>query len=109
MLEWKVDQDSPTDVHRHLSHLVGLYPGYAVAEYDPALQGERYTRQEILGAAAVSLAHRGNGRGADADSGWEKMWRAAAWAQLGNAKEFYYLLTVCSSRAFIASFIAVDL
>ena len=85
------------DRHRHLSHLVGLYPGYAIAEYDPALQGGRYTRQEILDAAAVTLVHRGKGTGADGDAGWEKMWRAAAWAQLGDAKEFYHLLTVGSS------------
>ncbi|THH07152.1 hypothetical protein EW146_g9406 [Bondarzewia mesenterica] len=99
--EWKLDMDSPTDTHRHLSHLVGLYPGYAVANFADSVQGSiaengtlhNYTRADVLGAATVSLIHRGNGTGPDADSGWEKIWRAAAWAQLGNATEFYHELS----------------
>ena len=88
--------DSPTDTHRHLSHLVGLYPGYAVANFDPAVQaGINYTQADVLGAATISLIHRGNGTGPDADSGWEKIWRAAAWAQLKNPTEFYHELSVC--------------
>ncbi|KAI1792253.1 Six-hairpin glycosidase-like protein [Ganoderma leucocontextum] len=70
--EWKVDMDSPDDTHRHLSHLIGLYPGYAI----------------------TSLVHRRNGTAPDADSGWEKVWRGACWAQLGNASEFYLELSV---------------
>jgi hypothetical protein len=102
--EWKVDMDSPTDTHRHLSHLIGLFPGYAVATYDQATQGglvvngshTTYTKKQVLDAATVSLVHRGNGTGPDANSGWEKMWRAAAWAQLGNAQTFYHELSVRS-------------
>ncbi|KAF9465865.1 glycoside hydrolase family 95 protein [Collybia nuda] len=99
--EWKVDQDSPTDTHRHLSHLIGLFPGYAIANYDPTIQGGllvngthlTYTPAQLTAAATVSLIHRGDGTGPDADSGWEKAWRAAAWAQLGNATQFYHELT----------------
>jgi len=54
-----------------------------------------YTKEDVLDAAEISLIHRGNGTGLDADAGWEKLWRAAAWAQLGNATEFYKELTVC--------------
>ncbi|KAF5381765.1 hypothetical protein D9615_005480 [Tricholomella constricta] len=90
--EWKVDRDSPSDLHRHLSHLIGLYPGYAVTGYDPASQGT-YTKKQVIDAATVSLVHRGNGTGPDADSGWEKAWRAAAWAQLGDAQQFYHILS----------------
>ncbi|KAG5346232.1 hypothetical protein C0989_000879, partial [Termitomyces sp. Mn162] len=89
---WKVDRDSPTDTHRHLSHLIGLYPGYAITSYDPSIQG-KFTNRQVIDAATVSLIHRGNGTGPDADSGWEKAWRAAAWAQLGNATEFYHELS----------------
>jgi alpha-L-fucosidase 2 len=103
-VEWKVDKDSPTDTHRHLSHLIGLYPGYALATYDEATQGglivngshTTYTKKQLIDAATVSLLHRGNGRGPDADSGWEKAWRAGAWAQLGNAERFYHELSVSS-------------
>ena len=94
--EWKVDMDSPSDTHRHLSHLVGLYPGYAITGYDPAAQqtAKNYTHDEVIAAATTSLIHRGNGTGPDADSGWEKVWRAACWAQLANASEFYHELSV---------------
>lgn len=99
--EWKVDMDMPDDTHRHLSHLIGLYPGYAIASYSPELQGgltvngtfTHYTKEQILNAAETSLFHRGIGRGPDADAGWEKVWRAAAWAQLANETEFYKELT----------------
>lgn len=97
--EWKVEKDSPSDTHRHLSHLVGLYPGYAVSSYDPSLQVQpgasvNYTTAQVLEAARVSLTARGNGTGPDADAGWEKVWRAAAWAQLGDSAEFYHILKV---------------
>ncbi|CAL1710806.1 unnamed protein product [Somion occarium] len=97
--EWKVDMDSPSDTHRHLSHLIGLYPGYAVSGYEPSLQGSpsnatrSFTKAQVLDAATTSLAHRGIGTGPDADAGWEKVWRAAAWAQLRNASQFYFELS----------------
>lgn len=98
-IEWKVDMDNPSDTHRHLSHLIGLFPGYAIANYDPNVQAppnhsEAYTKQQVLDAARISLIHRGVGTGPDADSGWEKMWRSAAWAQFGNETGFYHELTV---------------
>ncbi|TCD62716.1 hypothetical protein EIP91_006542, partial [Steccherinum ochraceum] len=101
--EWKLDMDNPSDTHRHLSHLIGLYPGYAIANYDPAVQAppnhsKTYTKQQVFEAARISLIHRGVGTGPDADSGWEKMWRSAAWAQFGNATGFYHELTYSIER-----------
>ncbi|KAF9479521.1 glycoside hydrolase family 95 protein [Pholiota conissans] len=102
--EWKFDQDSPTDTHRHLSHLVGLYPGYAVSNFDPQVQGtgaaKAYSKNQVLDAAKVSLIHRGNGTGPDADAGWEKAWRAAAWAQFGNSSMFYHELSFAMNENF---------
>ena len=98
-IEWKVEKDDPADTHRHLSHLIGLYPGYAITNFDPSpsVQGtgsaKAYNKGQIIDAATVSLIHRGNGTGPDADSGWEKAWRAAAWAQLGNGSTFYHELS----------------
>lgn len=85
-----------------VSHLIGLYPGYAITSYSSDLQGGvlvngtniTYTKDQVIAAATTSLIHRGNGTGPDADAGWEKAWRAACWAQLGNAEEFYHELTV---------------
>ncbi|KLO13238.1 glycoside hydrolase family 95 protein [Schizopora paradoxa] len=113
--EWKVDMDQPNDTHRHLSHLVGLYPGYALANFEPSLQNGAhgggvdvdYTRQQVLDAAQVSLIHRGNGTGPDADSGWEKVWRAACWAQFANASEFYHELTYALQRNFAENLFSI--
>ncbi|KAF9042891.1 glycoside hydrolase family 95 protein [Panaeolus papilionaceus] len=95
--EWKVEKDSRTDTHRHLSHLIGLFPGYAIAGFDPSVQGtgpaKGLTKTQVMSAASVSLEHRGNGTGPDADAGWEKAWRAAAWAQFGDAQKFYHELS----------------
>ncbi|KAF9042885.1 glycoside hydrolase family 95 protein [Panaeolus papilionaceus] len=105
--EWKVEKDSPSDTHRHLSHLIGLYPGYAIAGFDPNLQGtgpaKGLSRDQVLAAASVSLDHRGNGTGPDANAGWEKAWRAAAWAQLGNKERFYHELSFAISENFGAN------
>ena len=106
--EWKVDMDSPTDTHRHLSHLVTLYPGYALAFYNESLQNSahvpagpvNYTLQQVHDAAKISLTHRGDGTGPDADAGWEKVWRAAQWAQLGDADNFYFELKYAFTRDF---------
>jgi len=112
--EWKVEKDSPTDTHRHLSHLIGLYPGYAIANFDPSptIQGngpaKSYTQNDILNAAETSLIHRGNGTGPDADSGWEKVWRAAAWAQLKNSSTFYHELSVSTTNFSLLTFINRD-
>ncbi|KAH8096812.1 glycoside hydrolase family 95 protein [Cristinia sonorae] len=115
--EWKVDMDSPSDTHRHLSHLIGLFPGYAIANYDPSIQhppsasnhtdSTTYTKEQIWDAARVSLIHRGVGTGPDADSGWEKVWRAAAWAQFANATGFYHELTYAVERDFAGNLFSV--
>jgi alpha-L-fucosidase 2 len=89
--------DNPSDTHRHMSHLIGVYPGYAVASFNPSLQqrsNATYSTSQIHDAAKTSLIHRGNGTGPDADAGWEKVWRAAMWAQYADAKTFYHELTV---------------
>ncbi|KAG7095183.1 hypothetical protein E1B28_005962 [Marasmius oreades] len=106
--EWKVDKDMMNDTHRHISHLIGLYPGYAITSYDEAEQGGvkvnqndvTYTKEQVIDAARTSLIHRGDGRGPDADSGWEKTLRAAAWAQLQDPVRFYHELTFSLSENF---------
>jgi alpha-L-fucosidase 2 len=85
--EWKIDLDVENDTHRHLSHLVGWYPGWALSSY---LDG--YSNSTIQDAVETSLYSRGVGIGPDANSGWEKVWRAACWARLNNSMEAYYEL-----------------
>ncbi|KAI0339318.1 glycoside hydrolase family 95 protein [Trametopsis cervina] len=105
--EWKLDMDSPTDTHRHLSHLIGLYPGYALSSYSPSLQGppassksDTYSKAAVLEATKTSLIHRGNGTAPDGDAGWEKVWRAAAWAQFADAKSYNHQLTYAVEHNF---------
>ena len=110
-VEWKLDMDSPNDTHRHLSHLIGMYPGYALTSFNATIQGpsaseknNTYTKSQVIDAAKTSLIHRGNGTGPDADAGWEKVWRAAVWAQVGDAQAFYHQLTVSNRVSLVCSY-----
>ena len=85
--EWKLDIDVENDTHRHLSNLIGWHPGWALSSY---LDGYRNTT--IQDAVETTIYSRGVGIGPDANSGWEKVWRAACWAQLNNSMEAYYEL-----------------
>ena len=73
--------DIENNTHRHLSHLTGWYPGYVIS----GLHGDNKT---ITDAVATSLYSRGNGT-EDSNTGWEKVWRSAAWARLGIVDEAY--------------------
>ncbi|KAF7968852.1 hypothetical protein HWV62_29164 [Athelia sp. TMB] len=109
--EWKVEKDQQADTHRHLSHLVGLYPGYALSSYDASVQGGlvsngtylNYTKSQVIEAAEISLIHRGDGTGPDGNAGWEKVWRAACWAQLGNSTAYYHQLTYAIATNFASN------
>ncbi|KAI0141591.1 Six-hairpin glycosidase-like protein [Xylariaceae sp. FL1272] len=82
--EWKLPDSYGFDVqstHRHLSHLVGWYPGYSVSSY-----AEGYANETLQSAIETTLIARGLGDGADANAGWEKVWRAACWARLNNTE-----------------------
>ncbi|EJD54534.1 glycoside hydrolase family 95 protein [Auricularia subglabra TFB-10046 SS5] len=98
MQEWKRDLDQPGDLHRHISHLMGLYPGYAVASWNEPSP----SRQEVMKAAATTVAHRGPGI-ADSDAGWEKMVRSVLWSQLGNASGAYYAYQLSLERDYGAN------
>ena len=63
--------------HRHISHLVGLYPGTIINRNVP----------EWLRAAEYSLGERG-----DISTGWSTAHKLNAWARLKNGKRAYDLL-----------------
>ncbi len=63
--------------HRHISQLVGLYPGTVINE----------NTQAWLDAAAVSLQLRGDSR-----YGWSKAHRLLCWARIQDAQQNYALL-----------------
>ncbi|MBN1127676.1 MAG: hypothetical protein JXA71_01725, partial [Chitinispirillaceae bacterium] len=66
--EWKLTNDDSTNTHRHISHMMGLYPGKQISPWiDTA-----FTR-----AAKRSLNARG-----DNSTGWATAHRVACWARL---------------------------
>lgn len=96
--EWIEDRDDPLDRHRHTSHLFALYPGTQIT---------RDSTPELVEAAAVSLAARGDfvddgaaelatdvsvamrSDASDSFRSWTWPWRCALWARLGDAERAY--------------------
>jgi hypothetical protein len=76
--EWKPDWDSPTDTHRHVSHLFALHPGRQIAPL---------TTPDYAEAARVSLTARGDG-----GTGWSKAWKINFWARLHDGNHAYLML-----------------
>ncbi len=64
-------------LHRHISHLVGLYPGTIINNQTP----------EWIKGAQISLEKRGNG-----SSGWSISHRLLCWARIKNATKCYQLI-----------------
>ncbi|PSL33393.1 glycoside hydrolase family 95 protein [Chitinophaga ginsengisoli] len=77
--EWIDDLDNPTDEHRHISHLYGLYPS---AQISP-------DRTPLLASAAnTTLIQRG-----DISTGWSMGWKVNWWARLRNGDHAFKLIT----------------
>ncbi|WP_043622737.1 glycosyl hydrolase family 95 catalytic domain-containing protein [Nonomuraea candida] len=74
--EWKGDWDSPTDTHRHVSHLYALHPGDRIRPGTPEAR-----------AAEVSLRARGDG-----GTGWSKAWKINFWARLLDGDHAHKML-----------------
>lgn len=76
--EWMIDRDDPKDTHRHVSHLVGLYPGRQISpEKTP----------DLATAARVSLTARG-----DVSTGWSTANKINLWARLKDGDHAYKLI-----------------
>lgn len=76
--EWKPDWDSPTDTHRHVSHLFALHPGRQISPL---------TTPQYTNAARISLEARGDG-----GTGWSKAWKINFWARLHDGNHAYLML-----------------
>jgi len=77
--EWMFDWDDPNDIHRHVSHLWGLFPGSQISPY---------RTPELFDAARTSLIHRG-----DPSTGWSMAWKVCYWARLLDGDHAYKLIT----------------
>jgi alpha-L-fucosidase 2 len=90
--EWQQDIDSPTDFHRHTSHLFAVYPGRQITPQTPG----------FAAAALVSLKARcGEKPGVpftaatvsgDSRRSWTWPWRAALFARLGDGQRAQTML-----------------
>ncbi|CAI6092029.1 unnamed protein product [Clonostachys chloroleuca] len=99
--EWKLPDSYGYDVqsdHRHLSHLTGWHPGYSVSSY---LGG--YTNETIQSAVEKTLIARGDGNAGDANAGWGKVWRSAAWARLNNTEQAYWHMRYAIDENFVGN------
>lgn len=76
--EWMKTDDTPDDRHRHLSHLMALYPCSGISTL---------TDRSLAEAARVSLNWRGDGA-----TGWSRAWKVACWARLNDGERAYSLL-----------------
>ena len=77
--EWMSDWDNPTDKHRHVSHLYGLFPSNQISPYQ---------NPELFSAAKTSLVARG-----DESTGWSMGWKVNWWARLLDGDHAYKLIT----------------
>ena len=77
--EWMHDWDDPNDVHRHVSHLYGLFPSNQISPY---------RTPGLFDAARTSLIHRG-----DPSTGWSMGWKVCLWARLLDGDHAYKLIT----------------
>ncbi len=70
--EWLEDVDSPTNHHRHFSHMWGVFPGCDI---------DRDTTPELAAAALKSLDWRGDG-----PIGWSRAWQVHLYARFGDGE-----------------------
>lgn len=100
--EWKLPDsygyDFVNDTHRHLSDLVGWYPGYSLSGI---LGG--YRNATVQDAVAQKLYSRGTGNAKDANAGWAKVWRSACWARLNNTERAHFELRYAIDQNFAAN------
>ncbi|WOO43295.1 glycoside hydrolase family 95 protein [Rubellicoccus peritrichatus] len=68
LLEWDKEYEEHEPNHRHLSHLIGFYPGRQITPDD---------EPELTEAVRKSLELRG-----DAGTGWSMAWKVCMWARL---------------------------
>lgn len=76
--EWKKQNDDPKENHRHLSHLIALYPDNAISPF---------ANKEYADAARKSLDAR-----PDIDMGWSLTWKVSLWARLFDGERAHTLL-----------------
>ncbi|MCM1054811.1 MAG: glycoside hydrolase N-terminal domain-containing protein [Bacteroides sp.] len=82
--EWYEEDEEDFDFskteknHRHISHLMGLYPGKAITSSTP----------ELMKAAINTMNDRG-----DRSTGWARAYKLNLWARTGDGERAYKLMS----------------
>lgn len=77
--EWLEDVDDPTNEHRHISHLYGLYPSNQISPF---------SQPALFRAAANTLKQRG-----DMATGWSLGWKTNFWARMLDGNHAFKILS----------------
>ncbi len=77
--EWMEDIDDPKDTHRHINHMIAVYPGRQI---------HPTTAPKLAVAAKVGLVARGDG-----GPGWSQAWKTCIYARLLDGQRAYKLLS----------------
>ena len=92
--EWMEDIDKPDDLHRHMAHLIGLYPGHQISPI---------TTPELAKASGISLNAKRDG-----GNSWSLAWKVCLWARLFNGDRAYknmqMTLKPCTTTKIINNF-----
>jgi alpha-L-fucosidase 2 len=75
--EWMEDVDDPKNKHRHMSHMIAVYPGRQI---------HPTTTPKLADAAKVSVIARGDGK-----TGWSKVFKSCVFGRLLDAENAYRL------------------
>jgi len=76
--EWRLPFDEPQPDHRHISHVIGAYPGNQInLDRDPAM------RDAVMKSLEFRLASGGAG------TGWSRAWTIGMFARLSDGERAY--------------------
>jgi alpha-L-fucosidase 2 len=90
--EWAEDRDDPKEQHRHLSHLIAVYPGRQISPL---------STPDLAEAAKVSMNARG-----DESTGWSRPWKVCIWARLLDGDRAYRILNGMARTQFTPNLLA---
>ena len=88
LMEWRLPFEEPEPGHRHISHVVGAYPGNQID-----LDGDPEMRAAVLKSIEYRLRHGGAG------TGWSRAWTIGMFARLSDGPAAYENLIAILQRS----------
>ena len=78
LLEWRYEFDEPEPGHRHISHVLGVYPGNQILPFQ-----DSQMRDAVRATLDYRLEHGGG------HTGWSRAWMIGLFARLGDGDGAY--------------------